>query len=230
MSEAFKCDICGAPATVHMTQILNGKTRKVHLCERCAAKQAGDELSVIKFAEALTKKIFGEKLGSEIIKNSLETIKKGEFGIHKKCPKCGTSDLDVAKNGRFGCPECYETFSDALAEILPKIQHATAFCGNAAETETPAECAPADAAGTTADETDEALETRLRNAVEKEDYALAAKLRDALRERRGAKSELENPPKKSGTRSRKTASAKAKKSAEKPGKSAPRSRRKGKSQ
>ncbi|MGN0834675.1 MAG: hypothetical protein ACI4QA_02440 [Candidatus Spyradosoma sp.] len=229
MSEAFKCDICGAPATVHLTQIIDGKTRKVHLCEKCAAKQNAPELSVIKFAEMLTKKLFGDKVGSEILKGAIEIFEKKQNGVETKCPNCGLSETDFLKNERFGCARCYDVFSDALGMILPKLQHAVSMEGIAAEAvsasaggapeETPAAAPEA--------ETTEALEKRLRAAVEKEDYALAAKLRDALRERR--KTAAAGTPKKPRARARKSPSA-AEKSSEKSGRTAPRSRRKGKSQ
>lgn len=235
MSEAFKCDICGAPATVHLTQIIDGKTRKVHLCEKCAAKHNAPELSVIKFAEMLTKKLFGEKNGSEILKGAIEIFEKKQRGDETKCPNCGLSETDFLKNERFGCARCYDVFSDALKAILPKIQHAEALSGSA-ETSAPCESAPA---GTPADEaeTTDALEKRLRAAVGKEDYALAAKLRDALRERRKADAAKNAPARKpAGTskkprsRSRKSPSCASEKSSEKSGKPSPRSRRKGKSQ
>ena len=237
MSEAFKCDICGAPATVHLTQIIDGKTRRVHLCEKCAAKQNAPELSVIKFAEMLTKKLFGDKVGSEILKGAIEIFEKKQSGAETKCPNCGMSETDFLKNERFGCARCYDVFSDALAMILPKLQHADALHGDAGpaarDEGTPAET-PAAAPET---ETTDALEKRLRAAVEKEDYALAAKLRDALRERRKADAAKNAParkpagtPKKTRARARKSPSPAAEKSSEKGGRPAPRSRRKGKSQ
>ena len=36
----YKCDICGAPATVHITKIVNGQKIKMHLCQACAQKNA----------------------------------------------------------------------------------------------------------------------------------------------------------------------------------------------
>ena len=33
----MKCDTCNKPATVHLTEIRNGKKIEKHLCEQCAA-------------------------------------------------------------------------------------------------------------------------------------------------------------------------------------------------
>ena len=36
MANPIKCSLCGKPATVHLTQIINNKVHKVDLCEACA--------------------------------------------------------------------------------------------------------------------------------------------------------------------------------------------------
>ena len=37
----MKCDNCNKPATVHLTEIKNGKKIEKHLCEQCAAQNEG---------------------------------------------------------------------------------------------------------------------------------------------------------------------------------------------
>src|SRR3954470_9818320 len=37
----LKCDNCNKPATVHLTEIRNGKKIEKHLCEQCAAQNEG---------------------------------------------------------------------------------------------------------------------------------------------------------------------------------------------
>lgn len=184
MSEALKCDICGAPATIHLTQIVDGKMRKVHLCEKCAAKQKAEELPIIKFAEMITKKLFGEKLGKEILEGAVKSFNENEFSGGKKCPNCGTSAADFEKSERFGCANCCVVFAPELDAILPKIQHAVAQSVSA-ESDLPGEAKASEAAQKTLSV--EELEKALRVAVSKQDYALAAKIRDRIRE-------LKNPP------------------------------------
>ena len=36
MGESLHCDLCGKPATVHLTQIIKNQIQKVDLCEDCA--------------------------------------------------------------------------------------------------------------------------------------------------------------------------------------------------
>ncbi len=189
MSEELKCQICGAPATVHLTQIINGKMRKIHLCEKCAAKHNATELPLIKFAEMITKKLFGEKLGKEILEGTAKAFSEKDLKLGKQCPKCGLSESELEKHERFGCPQCYETFAGALNALLPKIQHANA----APEGNVPMPATPAKKRKATPQISVETLEQALRDAVAKEDYKLAATLRDQIA---ALKSKPAKPPRK----------------------------------
>ena len=174
MSEHYKCNICGAPATVHLTQIVDGKIHKVHLCEKCAAKSKVAELPILKFTEMLAKTLAaGGKTASEET-----TADSAGREPNKICPVCGMTDVVFDKKRLFGCPHCYEIFSEEISALLPKIQRGRDYRGDAG-TSVPAE----KGAKKPGEKSLEAanLKLRLKEAVEKEDYALAAKLRDALR-------------------------------------------------
>ena len=173
MSEHYKCNICGAPATVHLTQIVDGKIHKVHLCEKCAAKSKVAELPILKFTEMLAKTLAaGGKTASE------ETVADNTGREPNKiCPVCGMTDIVFDKKRLFGCPHCYEIFSEEISSLLPKIQRGRDYRGDAGKS------VPADRdVKNPGEKSLEAanLKLRLKEAVEKEDYALAAKLRDAL--------------------------------------------------
>ena len=176
MSEDLKCRICGAPATIHLTQIINGKMRKIHLCEQCAAKHNAAEMPLIKFAEMITKKLFGEKLGKEIIEGTVKSFSEKDLKLGKKCPNCGLSESELEKNERFGCPQCYEVFEKELKAILPKIQHADAV--PATDTANINSSVPAKTLSENPSLED--LEKALRDAVAKENYLLAAQTRDRI--------------------------------------------------
>lgn len=199
MSEALKCDICGAPATIHMTQIIGGKMRKVHLCEKCAAKHNSGQMPIIKFAEMITKKLFGEKLGKEILSGAVQKFAEDEFKGGKKCPQCGTTEGELQKFERFGCPNCYFVFADELNAVLPKIQHAKAQDSTTSQSVAGTEEKTHGSAKGKADSelSLEALETLLKEAVAKEDYALAAKTRDQIAELKNRKPQRRRASKKS---------------------------------
>lgn len=176
MSEDLKCRICGAPATIHLTQIINGKMRKIHLCEKCAAKHNASELPLIKFAEMITKKLFGEKLGQEILEGKVKSFSEKDLKLGKKCPNCGLTESDLEKNERLGCPQCYAVFEKELNAILPKIQHAD----SAPVSIVSGAKAKSSAKKPSEKPSLESLEKILRDAVAKEDYLLAAKTRDRI--------------------------------------------------
>lgn len=174
MSEEYKCDICGAPATVHLTQIVDGKIHKVHLCEKCAAKSKVAELPILKFTEMLAKTLAagGKKAAQEI--SSTEDAGRTPS---KVCPACGMTDIVFEKKHLIGCPRCYEIFSEEIDALLPEIQPGRRYCGDAATEEKKSPAAePAHAAVPI-----EELRNRLKAAVLKEDYALATALRDEIR-------------------------------------------------
>lgn len=184
MSEQYKCDICGAPATVHLTQIVDGKIHKAHLCEKCAAKNKVAELPILKFTEMLAKTLAagGKKASEEV--SETESVGREPSKI---CPSCGMTDVAFEKKRLFGCDRCYEVFSEEIAALLPKIQRGKDYCGDAAAAkkvasgETAAGAGTPPAAAVPASAGAEELRARLEKAVAKEDYALAARLRDELR-------------------------------------------------
>ena len=187
MSEEYKCDICGAPATVHLTQIVDGKIHKVHLCEKCAAKSKVAELPILKFTEMLAKTLAagGKKAAQEIA--STESAGRAPA---KVCPVCGMTDVVFEQKRLIGCPHCYEVFSEEIDALLPEIQPGHNYRGdataknavptkNAAAGKKPGESVPAAKADVPV--SPEALRRRLKSAVAAEDYALAARLRDEIR-------------------------------------------------
>ena len=53
MANPLKCSVCDAVATVHLTQIVQGKVTKVDFCEACAAKGGAGDAAVFKLADAV---------------------------------------------------------------------------------------------------------------------------------------------------------------------------------
>ena len=55
-------------------------------------------------------------------------------GAEIKCARCGFTQADFKKAGRLGCPECYQTFSEALEGLLKTMHKGTRHVGKAPET------------------------------------------------------------------------------------------------
>lgn len=112
------CNICGKnEATVHLTEIVNDKMTKLHLCEDCAKKK-GTEME--------------EHFGmSDLLAGLADLSANVEPGDMKeiKCPVCGFTYQDFKKLGRLGCGDCYEAFRKQLDPLLKRIHGANRHVG-----------------------------------------------------------------------------------------------------
>ncbi|HRP04466.1 MAG TPA: UvrB/UvrC motif-containing protein [Opitutaceae bacterium] len=114
MPTPLKCDFCTKSATVHLTQIVNNKVHKVDLCEECAQAKGVTDPS-------------GFSLADLLMKASLNTDPAMPSGL--RCEQCGFTQADFKKHGRFGCPQCYQTFSPMVEPMLGSMHKGTAHTG-----------------------------------------------------------------------------------------------------
>ncbi len=155
----FKCDGCGKAATVHLTEITNGKKIEKHLCEGCAS------------SEGITIKAnvpISQLLEDFILQSPSEEI------AQQTCDICGVSFSDFRKQGVLGCPHDYDVFSDSLDPLLAKAHEgANQHVGKVPHR-----------AGQDQKKMNTILRLRaeLKSAVTAEDYERAAGLRDQIKE------------------------------------------------
>jgi protein arginine kinase activator len=154
------CDICKkSEATVHLTQIVDGKMLKVDLCESCAKEKGVQEAAGFSLADLLV------GLGAA------EEIKVESPGA--QCPVCGFTQADFKKTGRLGCSACWETFEAGLASLLKAMHKGDHHVGKV----------PAKAMHTLAlSGKVQELAEQLEKAVREEKYEDAAQIRDEIRE------------------------------------------------
>jgi protein arginine kinase activator len=162
----MKCDNCNKPATVHLTEITQGKKIEKHLCEQCAAQN--DILPVGKTSTPIN-----ELLSNFVMAHS---------GVQKEqaaaCENCGMTWSDFRQNGLFGCEHDYDQFAADLSALLKSAHDgATKHEGKV----------PVRAGGASPRPKKKAvdmsrLKKELARAVEQENYELAAKLRDQIRQ------------------------------------------------
>ncbi len=164
------CDICKKnEATIHLTQIVEGKMLKVDLCETCSKAKGIQETAGFSLADLLV------GLGSA------EEMKAESPGV--RCPVCGFSQADFKKTGRLGCSACWEAFEAGLASLLKAMHKSDRHIGKV----------PGKAAHTIAiSEKIQEYTRDLEKAVSAEKYEEAAQIRDQIRE-------LESKLKTSGT-------------------------------
>jgi protein arginine kinase activator len=156
----MKCQGCGEPAIVHLTDLVNGHKREVHLCQGCAEKR-----EILKHQEmnlsAILQTVIGQHIGP--LTDELARL---------KCPSCGIKYMEFKAEGRLGCPQDYQVFRAALAPLLQRIHRALRHVGKI----------PAHAVRNASLQA-ELMELRqeLRRAVDAEAYEEAARLRDLIR-------------------------------------------------
>ena len=158
----MKCQACSKPATVHLTDIVNGQKREVHLCQACAEKR-----EILKHQELNLSAILQTVIGQHIGPMTDELARL-------TCPSCGIKYMEFKAEGRLGCPQDYEVFRAALAPLLQRIHRALRHVGKV----------PVHAVRNAALQT-ELMELRqnLRRAVDTEAYEEAARLRDLIRQK-----------------------------------------------
>ncbi len=157
----MKCCVCKErEATVHLTQIVGDKMQKLDLCEECARSKGVNDPTGFSLADLL--------LGLGASQETEQPTKGGEL----KCPQCGFSQADFKKLGRFGCPECYETFAEGLDNLLKTMHKGTRHVGKV----------PAAFSGVqTMKERLERLQQELARAIQEENFERAAALRDEIK-------------------------------------------------
>lgn len=153
------CEFCKTQeATVHLTQVVDGSIKKLHLCEECSQKHGFDLQGPISITDIL--------LGMGGKREEGKTVT-----AERSCPRCHMRRTDFKKNGRFGCAVCYETFADDLPPLLRAMHRNDRHIGKI----------PADeAVRVNAVHELTRLQEELEKAIADENYESAASIRDKI--------------------------------------------------
>lgn len=158
------CERCQQnEAKVHITQFINGVKQDTHLCETCA--------------QSLKINLGLPQFPINNLNNLLSFLSKSS-GIDKKatenrCPNCQIPYSKIAETGFVGCSECYRHFSTQLEPLLQRIHGAKRHRGKIPKR--------AGESLMLRREIDD-LKSGLKEAVGRENYEEAARLRDQIKE------------------------------------------------
>ena len=159
MGQTIQCQNCDELATVHLTQIIQSKIHKVHLCENCAQEKGVTDPEGISLEDLFSK----AGLTADV------TLTEGNL----VCKQCGLSTRDFRKSGRLGCQSCYSHLWSVVRPMLEgmhkEISHRGKIPRRALER-------------VSAHEELERLGAKLQLAIEEERYEDAASLRDRIRQ------------------------------------------------
>lgn len=162
------CQFCGAPATVHLTQIVNKQKQEMHLCDRCEREHQllppgpAPDLNI----PAILQLLFGQP---QPLPGSATPGPPAAEPGSLNCPACGLKYVQFKTAGRLGCPHEYDAFRPNLEPLLERIHRGLTHAGKVPR-----------AARRGADLRE--LNERLAAAVAAEDYEQAARLRDRIRQ------------------------------------------------
>lgn len=192
------CERCKIrEANIKYTEIINGIKTEHNLCSHCAREMDFGQYAAILDGEFPLGKLLSGLLGLE--DDEEETDVRGKV----VCPTCGTSFDDFVENSRFGCPDCYGVFDLFINDKMKQLQGSESHKGkhpkfrSTFEKEHPDVSAAKEEDGQDAPEASDArlventrpaavnkqireLEGRLKEAIEREEYELAAQCRDQI--------------------------------------------------
>ena len=161
----MKCDFCDQKATVFLTQLVEGQMKKVCLCDGCAKERGVTDPTGFSLADLLLGGLPGGP-GTAAASSSPATP-----GNRRKCPTCGFTLDDLKRVRRFGCSDCYATFSEEVGQMVKGMHKGTSHIGKVPE-------------GLMAmqfrNQRLEELRSRLDQAITSESYEEAAGIRDEI--------------------------------------------------
>lgn len=159
------CQMCHKnPATVH--EYIVAEKKENHLCEECYRKLHQQEVTPVIQLEILQKLLFPGAAQEKGTKKKKELV----------CPFCGMRLSEFKRLGRFGCPDCYGAFAKVLDPILESIHDASRHVG----ADRPRKQEELTTPGTFRMKK-EKLQRALQEAVQKEHYEEAARIRDEIK-------------------------------------------------
>lgn len=161
------CQKCKSnEADTVVTKTINGSTKTEHLCHSCSNSVGSG------FEELFFDFPFKNFISGLIPKNYYGESKS------KRCPQCGLCFDEISKSGKIGCAVCYETFDTELLEVIQKLHGRAEHIGKIPQS---AKAVDIKATGTTVSELD-TLKEKLENAINEQNFEVAAEYRDRINE------------------------------------------------
>ena len=155
------CQLCKQnEATTHIKNIVNGEFSECYMCRECATKKGYNNLYSTNSLDINS--FLGSFLNTGLPPRSYAS----------RCELCGISFSDIAKTGKVGCANCYETFYNELYPSIKKMHGNTTHNGKVI--------------GATSKELRlvnevEKLKDKLQTAVVNQEFEKAAKIRDEIK-------------------------------------------------
>ena len=154
-SRPSDCTHCSKPVHLHLSKVIDGEVTKIGVCKDCAHAKA-----------------YLESNGFDLIEGG-KGVEKLKLPASSKvsCPSCGLTPADFKESGRLGCPSCYEVYAEKLEPLYRKLHKGASHLGKSPKGQK---------RQVTFEELD-ALRKRMEEHVSREEYELAAVVRDQIK-------------------------------------------------
>ncbi len=164
------CDCCKKRVANHIyKEYINGQLLNIALCDECNEKSNIEEHYNV-FLSSIFDDFFQPAYPFQDVQQP------------KKTCKCGCTEEDILQSGRFGCSECYKTFSNLVNAYVQKLGGKT-YAGKMPEHVT----SKGVKIPTMEDKIND-LKAKMQQAAKAENYVLAKKYQqelEALIQKRG---------------------------------------------
>lgn len=158
-----RCEICRERSVaVRITEVAHGKTKELRLCSECARKMGVDE-------ETTEADFSVSKLAAGIEETTQDTSKVPPTDA--VCSICGMRYEEFKETGKLGCPACYDSFEDELTVLIRRLHGNLRHTGRGPGEKRAEHAVQLELAS---------LRKQLADAVAKEAYEEAARIRDRI--------------------------------------------------
>lgn len=158
-------------ATVTVTQVQNGQKVEHHYCDVCAS-QFHPFHAEFKQEPVSIQQLLSNWFGSPTWQQKVDEKQQKQPQV-QACSQCGFTYKQFLKEGKFGCPNCYDTFEEHLPKLFNRIQAGAQHIGKMPGARSNIFVLKKQI---------EEIRKRMKVAVENEQFEEAAQLRDEARE------------------------------------------------
>lgn len=183
------CDRCKKrDAKIYYTEIVNGEMKEQHLCEECAAECTRFRMNStfmnkdVTVGDILASILGNYKSATNAKSNAKEDTNADTEGKEKnkddimRCENCKMTYDQFLQQGMFGCAKCYDSFHKILSRSLKSLHGADTHVGKKPK----GYVSSMNKIVNDLSEIDK-KSILLQEAIEKEEFEEAAKLRDEIR-------------------------------------------------
>ena len=172
MEKYMLCERCKKnEATIHLSEVIKDMKSEIHLCESCA-NEVGLNAKISNFSLSIPEML-----------TFLNVDEITDYNDDKYCTTCSSGFIDYKKNGKLGCPECYNNMAEFIASVIIGHHGEKRHIGKSPVYNEKAYYSDGDLRNYKVnDENTDYLQAQLASAIDDERYEEAAILRDKIKD------------------------------------------------